>query len=499
MLDDHAKRETTDVAPNAGALTVAPRDLRSAEPNLNGKDATPERREPTLQTALTLDEDDAERVAFAMWREGRADEAIAFLEREILLERDRQWKRETFSGRHEPYFGDPTPDVIVPPPPAEETKPKRRRKKRGAPVSEPSFSDASAPLIELSAETVDVTPEVSQSETGPGFAGRIGRGPAIVAAIGLVVVGFAALGNIIWDSSRPAGEPEQTALAVASEAAQPVVPEANPEPTADETASQLVVPQPAAEPKDVASATPAAPVTPSLPETSTSTPPPVNAALLVLPEEDDGALASAAPPREPDIAATQADSASMQPPVAAMEPSTASGPAVAEGPALALGDPAETLDDSVTPPPPEDFVDEAALDDSVTPPPPDEVYEAALLQPEPVVARLPRERPEPPAGVIFAPRPTVASTAPNVAPSPPVYLPPEPQPQVAEMPLPLYDQDGLPQQRRTLTPAEYQALLARRGAANDYPGEPGEYVVLGRVSEGPAPVGRPMLLRLLRR
>lgn len=483
MLDDHAKREMGDDGSNNGALTVVPRDQRSAEPNLDGEDATQERHEPMLQTVPTLDEDDAERVAFAMWRDGHADEAIAFLEREILLERDRQWKREAFSGRREPYFGDPTPDVIVTPPPAEKTKPtkpKRRRKKRGAPVSEPSFSGASAPLIELSAETVDVTPEESQSETGSGLAGRVGRGPAIVAAVGLVVVGFAAAGNVIWDSSRPAGEPEKAALAVVSEAAQP----ATPEPAVEETASQPTVPQPAAEPEDVASVMPAEPVAPTLPEPQVSVSPPVDAALLVLPAKDDAAPVSAAPRPEPDIAATEPGAASMAPPVAAVERTTADEPPVAE----------EALDDSATPPPPEDFTEEAALDDSATPPPPDELDEAPVV--EPVVARLPRERPEPPAGVIFAPRPTVASSAPDIAPSPQVYSPPGPQPQVAEMPLPFYDQDGLPQ-RQTLTPAEYQALLARRAAAaRDYPGE---YVVLGRVSEEPVPTGRTMLLRLLRR
>ena len=226
MLDDSASRDTMNTSQNApeasaGALTVAPNELR-VEPRRTRKSSrNSSRREPTLEknalSADAIESREAERVAFAMWREGRTDDAIAFLEREILLEKDRLWKRDAFSGRQEPHFGEPAPKVIVTPPPPVESKPKRRRKRspEDTPVSEPVFSDASAPLIELAAETVAIAPDLA--ETSLGLAGRIGRGPAIVAALGLVIVGFAAAGNF-WDNYRSGVVVERAAPALATEA-----------------------------------------------------------------------------------------------------------------------------------------------------------------------------------------------------------------------------------------------------------------------------------------
>ena len=136
---------------NSGALNVTPGDFNDGD----------HRREPTFSDVRRTTTDpnglvaldrDAEQVAFQLWREGRKDEAIAFLEREILLERDFAWKRE--GSRREPPFSEAAPEVIVPPPPGS----RRRRRLLGAPpvvvVSEPAFSDASAPMIELAAEPV---------------------------------------------------------------------------------------------------------------------------------------------------------------------------------------------------------------------------------------------------------------------------------------------------------------------------------------------------------
>lgn len=78
-------------------------------------------------------------------------------------------------------------------------------------------------------------------------------------------------------------------------------------------------------------------------------------------------------------------------------------------------------------------------------------------------ARLPRLRPEPPAGL--RPEPQQAADAePNVVGPPP----PEPPPVYAEADATGY---GLPYPRATLTPAEYQALLERRAWATQYAAE----------------------------
>ncbi len=430
MLDD-ASQEAMNTAPEgapdqgASALTIVPAEYR-AEPRPAAESRkTPERLEPRLESnVLAIDARDAERVAFTMWREGRADDAIAFLEREILLERDRQWKHDAFAGQQEPHFGTSAPQVIVPPPPVDDVPPKRRRKRsrNAAPVSEPLFSDASAPVIELSAEKVAAIPADAFPEK------RMGRGPAIVAAVGLVILGLAAAGNL-WDNYRGG---------VAIEHAAPAVETAAPETAAAQSAS----------------ATPTEAVTSPAP------------AVAALP------AASA-----PEPVATPAND---PPPAAVVEPAAAAAdPAPADAPeeAVALAAPEEpALDDSATPP---DEFDQA---------PPDELDEATQDSAEPIaVARLPRQRPEPPANVTPAsPQPVKIR---QVAPSAPADTP---APASASLPQPFYGSDGLPA-RDTLTPAEYQALLERRAVAEDY-------VARRRaIAEEPIPPQRRVLLRLLRR
>ena len=116
---------------NSGALNMAPGDLNDSE----------HRREPTFgelrpiakdRKALVAPDRDAEQVAFQLWREGRKDKAIAFLEREILLERDFAWKHS--ATRREPGFGAAAPEMIVPPPPrfkAEAAASRRAAGRRG--------------------------------------------------------------------------------------------------------------------------------------------------------------------------------------------------------------------------------------------------------------------------------------------------------------------------------------------------------------------------------
>lgn len=92
---------------------------------------------------------------------------------------------------------------------------------------------------------------------------------------------------------------------------------------------------------------------------------------------------------------------------------------------------------------------------SITPAPED-----ALVENEAVMeARLPRQRPEPPAGLRSDPSETAVIE--------PVIVydnAPNPQP-VEPAPLPIF---GQPFPRATLTPAEYQALLERRAWAQQY-------------------------------
>jgi hypothetical protein len=446
MLDDKASHEPTSAArdrtADLGALTVVPRDLRGVEHQADQSEAL-ERREPTMESALVLDEQDAERVAFAMWRDGRADDAIAFLEREILLERDRLWKRhvfsnrEDFSGRKEPRFGDPAPTVIVTPP-LDEERPQsgRKRRREAMPVSEPVFSDSSAPLIELSAQTVAASSDEAEEAEFVSPPMRMGSGPAIVAAVGLVIVGIAAAANF-WHNHRSEAKVERAATAVTvepaatgTEAPPPVIIQATPTAATEDPPAQDAVPLDAAPP----------------PEPTTDMPPAV----------------------EPDGAATDVDT----PPETEAEPDHATAaPAVPEG-AVALYEPGhadEVLDDPTTPP--EDVGD-------------------AALQPEPeaTVARLPRGRPEPPAGMTFAP-PSPASIQPPVSHAAPRGAIASASPRAADLPNPFYGADGSPQ-RETLTPAEYQALLERRALAEEY--------VARRHAEQPVPIGRPILLPLLR-
>ncbi len=455
MLDD-ASQETPSATPqgaqdSGGALTIVPRDLL-AEPRQAAESGKAlERREPHLESnALVPDEEDAERVAFSMWREGRTDDAIAFLEREILLERDRRWKHDAFADRLEPHFGAPAPKVIVTPPPADGAKPKRRgwRSRNAAPVSEPFFSDASAPTIDLTAERPPVTPLDALPER------RMGRGPAIVAAIGLVIVACAAAGNI-WDNYRGGTAVEHAAPAMETAA----------------TVTASVVPA-KAEPTQTASVTPA---------TLDATPAVTIAAVPAASETAAAAsLSSAAPteaatatPADPPIEATAAEE-----PASATLPAEATPPAGPDEAVALVGPQDQTVDDTVTPP---DELDEAATgaDGGAMP------NASAPI----AVARLPRQRPEPPAGLTLAP--SQPASVSQVAPSTPIPAQ-APQPEAADLPQPFYDSDGLPV-RSTLTPAEYQALLERRAMAEDY-------VARRRaIAEETVPAQRRVLLRLLHR
>ncbi len=485
---------------NEGALDIAAGDLGTGEhsrgPNptssnpgagggLGGLSAGPrptgqsraralaeisDRREPTLgENTLVVQDRDAERVAFKLWSEGRTDDAIAFLEREILLAKDLAWKRNSDASedRREPRFEAPAPTVIVPPSP----RPAEGRRKRlgrgarqGIVVSEPAFSDASAPTtIELAAERVGS----ASGGTGGSIlarypAGRIGRGPAWIAAIGLVIVGVAAAANI-WDNREHAAVAPDVAATAVDAGAPAKAAEASHAVTEAGTASAE------AAPADVAN--------------STATPAPAveaadsSAVAVSTADASDPAGAVAPPPTTPDPAAAAApetdvtDTAAATPPAGpAVDSAGASTTADAATPGVAVADMEAPIAVEDAAPPPDALDDTAAVD-------PGEPAPATDAAP-----RLPRQRP--------TSRPAAQATAsPSPAPVTMTNAAPSPQPSVVDLPRPFYDANGLPK-RTTLTPEEYQALLAQGTLYDGYTAPPPTDAV---------PARRRALLRLLRR
>src|SRR5882724_4591637 len=86
--DWHVERHSSAVM-EAGALF----DINATSKNARRREGDllriPSGEAPNpVENALSLPESDPERVAFNLWNEGRVDEAIQFLEREIATRRD---------------------------------------------------------------------------------------------------------------------------------------------------------------------------------------------------------------------------------------------------------------------------------------------------------------------------------------------------------------------------------------------------------------------------
>jgi hypothetical protein len=397
---------------------------------------------PDAPAVPAVTDNEAERIAFTLWREGRADEAIAMLEREILIEKDRAWKDGAASAKREPHFGEPAPEVIiVPPAPTADAKPPRgKRRKRGGEmiaVSEPVFSDASAsaPLIDVGADAADHGASARQAAEAMIARERVGRGPAVIALLGLVVVGLATAAYL-WDGRHPhgTGGPAQAETAVdVNPSGTPATAEAAPQATTQPAAPQTAAAPAPAQNSDTAASAPAADATPE------------NAAVAALHDPD------------PDAAPTDADAAA----------------------GTDADDDVPTPGAAADAPPPEDATETA---------------DAAMVPAPADGPRLPRQRPQAPATAsaettTAAPVPVVRNT-PSLATMKPVApassqaaakpKKPAPAPAVAadtgaiaryddaeRLPMPFYGRNGEPQ-RETLTPAQYQALLHRRTAAERY-------------------------------
>ena len=75
------------------ALSTSATAPRTADKPVVDKEPVLDEAKVVAEMALTVPETDPERLAYAMWNEGRADEAIEFLERHLAAERDH--RRET--------------------------------------------------------------------------------------------------------------------------------------------------------------------------------------------------------------------------------------------------------------------------------------------------------------------------------------------------------------------------------------------------------------------
>ena len=342
MLDDNA---TSRDARNGGARRSALLDDEA------------ERGE----TALSVLETDPERIAFNLWNEGRVDEAIQFLEREIAT------RRETHGPEN---HADSSPNTLtrIGPNGLQPVSDWRERHRSALSPAEFNAFGASVNTIDLVARPADaIVPHPPRSSRR-----------AWVMVLGLVVIGFSA--SALFLNGR-AGAPGDTVA-------------------------------PAVEPSAV--------VEPA----------------SIVPAED-------AKP-EVELASAQADA---DPTPAAVIPDVA---------------PVEASAEIADAPPPDDALppEDVGLDPAPTTAP----ETTASIEPAPVAeepaiveARLPRQRPEPPADL---PR-TVAAADP----SPPVVFAPSPPPGYAPGPAPLFDPMN---PRPTLTPAEYQVLLERRAWAQNY-------------------------------
>lgn len=405
------------------------------------------------EMALTVPETDPERVAYAMWNEGRADEAIELLERHLAAERDR--RRETALVPVSATGSD-----------AARIEPASDWRER----HQAALSPAEFNAFGASAHTIDITPTPADAIVPHSVRGSLRTGWLIGVSLVVLSISAAAAYFVTRDGD----------IATILTAAEPV---ADAEPaTAAVTEPKLAAVEPdvdgadAPPPDETPVDTEVADISPSADEI-VEVPPP---------EEDAPVGDVASTPPEED--ATSDDVASIAPEENAPRDDVASAPPVDASllPAPSNAESTDTFAADVSAP------GAAAPETTASIEPASEAAESAPI----VEARLPRQRPEPPASfierasapqvaaleepdisapdsplIVSEPPPTEAEIA-SVEPEVPVYGPDGPvrvYRHIRRMPYPPVPGRAFP--RRTLTPAEYRALVERRAWAERYTAE----------------------------
>lgn len=422
------------------------------------------------EMALTVPETDPERVAYAMWNEGRADEAIALLEQHLMSERNR--RRETALV---PASDDGKDAIRVEP--ASEWRERHRQ----------ALASGDFNAFGASTHTIDITPTQADAVVPHTARGSLRVGWLMGVCLAVLCVSAAGGYFVARDGGMT------TLLTATEEAVADLKPAATAPAVKDEEAeTDLAAVEPDADsadvPPDEIELVETAPVAEDVvvvpPEADTQAD---NAAASLLTEEGSAALDDIALAAPEEVAApVEVASAPIPPKENTPRDDVASTPPV---------------DASLLPAPSDTDVEDTAATDVPEPaaevPPITASIEQApdALAPQTTVeARLPRSRPEPPAAVVeraSGPEVVAAEEPPIPDSDLPLVVsePPQTEAEVAsiESDVPVYGPDGPVRvyrhirrtpyppvlgravfPRRSLTPAEYQALVERRAWAERY-------------------------------
>jgi hypothetical protein len=462
----------SDANADAKADDAEPRVVHVGEPAADSEPVVDEEK-VVAEMALTVPETDPERVAYAMWNEGRADEAIALLEQHLTAERSR--RRETALV----LASDDGKDAIRVEPTSE------WRERHRAALASGDFNAFGA-----STHTIDITPTQADAVVPHTARGSLRVGWLMGVCLAVLCVSAAGSYFVARDGGM-------TTLLSATEE---VVADLNPAATApamnDEEAAEtnLAVIEPDADSADV----------PPNEIELVDIPPAAEDAVVVPPEAETPAdNAAVSSPPEENAALDDVASAAPEEVAAPVEVAVASIPPTENTPRDDVGS-APPVDASLLPAPSDTAVENTAATDAPVSaddaPAVTASVEAILetLAPPPIVeARLPRSRPEPSASVIerASRSEVVVSEEPPIPDSDlPLVVsePPQTEAEVAsiESDVPVYGPDGPVRvyrhirrapyppvlgraafPRRTLTPAEYRALVERRAWAERYTAE----------------------------
>jgi hypothetical protein len=465
--------EAGALKPNASADDTEPRVVYVGEHTASG-DTPGDEEKPVIdeakvvaEMALTVPETDPEQLAYAMWNEGRADEAIALLERHLATEHAR--RRETALV---PTAADGKD--TIPAEPASDWRDRHR-----AALASGDFN-----AFGKSVHTIDITP--TQADAVVPHSVRSSLRVGWLMGVCLAVLCVSAAGA--YFVTREGG------IERALTASEQVIADLTP---ALETPA---VTPPDQETEIVATATDvdAADVPPPDNTAAADVSPPADEEIVDVPPEEDAPVedVTSVPPEEDaaDEATSTVSDDAFRTLVTLPQERSASRDDVASAPPVDASLLPSSADADAT----GAVATEGTAPDAVPP------AEAAVLEPDvidgqpTVEARLPRARPEPPASVVErASEPQVAALEDDPA-IPDSELPlvvSEPPLTDTELPVasadsdvPVYGPDGPVRiyrhirriyppiirrtfSRRMLTPAEYQALVERRQLAERYTAE----------------------------